>query len=178
MLEIFIHYYKAGNYYATAGGGICPINNIVASLDECKLAALPLGYTFKWKVTRDSQNYPPGCFWSDNKKVYFNPRITNTYTAFDVGGICSRQESTCDTVLLSSTGNSALAYNGWYKKNLFGNYRLHTTDSKGNEIYQIVSNQKYFIFKDENNNWMVSFKGLPCNTGNKIKDNNLYEYVI
>ena len=64
-------------------------------------------------------------------------------------------ENSIDGVSIHSTGKSAFALNGWYKRNLFGDYVLYTTDAGGNKVYQKTSGD-YFLKKSLSNGWIVS----------------------
>ena len=56
--------------------------------------------------------------------------------------------------IVGGDGDSSLAYGGWYKQNLFGDYRIHSYDVRGNRIF--INDQRFFLSKNINDIWMVS----------------------
>ena len=64
--------------------------------------------------------------------------------------------NSCKTISLNSVGSST--YDGWYQNNIFGKYELTSVDTEGNNVYQkIVGDNKRFIQKNSDKNWVVSF---------------------
>ena len=55
--------------------------------------------------------------------------------------------------IVTNDGNSSIAYGGWYKQNLLGDYRLHSNDSKGNRV--LINDKKFFLSKNKDDIWMV-----------------------
>ena len=53
-------------------------------------------------------------------------------------------------------GVASLAYGGWYKQNLFGHYKLHSYDVRGNRV--LINDKKFFLSKNKDDIWIVSNK--------------------
>ena len=56
--------------------------------------------------------------------------------------------------IVTNDGNSSIAYGGWYKQNLFRDYRLHSYDSRGNRV--LINDKNFFLSKNKDDIWMVS----------------------
>ena len=50
-------------------------------------------------------------------------------------------------------GESSNAVGGWYKKNLFGEYKYLKLDEKGNKIYK-KTDAEYFLYKAKVGDWL------------------------
>ena len=55
--------------------------------------------------------------------------------------------------IVTNDGNSSIAYGGWYKQNLLGDYRLHSYDARGNRV--LINDKNFFLSKNKDDIWMV-----------------------
>ena len=91
----------AVDYYRSAMGANCPINDIVTKEFSCKRAATILGLEYVGR-TQDKDKYqrPLGCYF-DSKWTYFNSYVnTDDYgiqPSFGLrGGICTSLGTACN----------------------------------------------------------------------------------
>ena len=63
-------------------------------------------------------------------------------------------EKECRDILLDSTGGASIAHNGWYKRNLFGIWRLDVTKYREENVYK-KEGTNYYIH-NLGNKWRVS----------------------
>ena len=75
LLLILLELISETHYFLSQRNDLCLHNEMIADVDECKLAVIQLkedGSTIKFKYTVSDSNYPRGCFVFAGIDVYWN----------------------------------------------------------------------------------------------------------